>query len=674
MRHTLLLLLTAAALLAFTGCAEDGVAEVTCQSNADCDSAASCQAGQCVNNGATNNGGLNNGATNNGGLNNGATNNGGLNNGAAVDTDSDGIADALDNCPSDANPDQADADADGTGDACDAAPACASDDDCGADAWCRPDADNVGQCVPWVGVGELCGGFRPAHLVTRCSPDLNCDVRPGPTDIPGTCRARCDENTPCETGDYCALDGVCRPAGACRADLDCDLPGNDFDHDACVGYAVCDQATCAWMCGDVACRSLPADHDFGDCAQPLGWTLVDGRCTAASGCPDAGLHTFTTELECATSCALTPDCADDADCAVGTWCRPTRDGGDQCVPFSKEGEWCGGFTPREFQTRCQPGLTCTDVPDFIADAPGICRVPCDTNADCPDGRYCSANGACRDDGACLDHLDCERQGNSYLHDGCDGFGVCDASACSWQCGPATCRDFGDVFLGLCADPLGVGVVNGECGQVSGCDLGAYSPIFDSYGACRTACGLTRTCFGDLDCPEGLWCRDTDDRDISECVPFAAEGDYCGGFTLPAFQSRCAPDTTCSDYPPFLPDAGGRCRRACTADADCGAAQYCAPGGLCRDIGACLTPLDCDVASNTFPRDDCNGFGLCNAGTCGWGCGPVACRDLSGAINGFCTQSLGWGVIQGVCTEIQGCDAEGYTLSPSEQDCRTTCNL
>ncbi|MCW5206357.1 thrombospondin type 3 repeat-containing protein, partial [Desulfobulbus sp. F5] len=38
-----------------------------------------------------------------------------------TDTDGDGIADATDNCPLVANPDQADTDGDGKGDACDAA-------------------------------------------------------------------------------------------------------------------------------------------------------------------------------------------------------------------------------------------------------------------------------------------------------------------------------------------------------------------------------------------------------------------------------------------------------------------------------------------------------------------------------------------------------------------------
>jgi len=51
-----------------------------------------------------------------------------------ADTDSDGIADSADNCPTQANPDQADADSDGVGDVC---------DDCDADSGNDVDRDGV---------------------------------------------------------------------------------------------------------------------------------------------------------------------------------------------------------------------------------------------------------------------------------------------------------------------------------------------------------------------------------------------------------------------------------------------------------------------------------------------------------------------------------------------------
>ena len=41
-----------------------------------------------------------------------------------TDTDGDGVPDDCDNCPDDANPDQADGDGDGLGDVCDPAPCC----------------------------------------------------------------------------------------------------------------------------------------------------------------------------------------------------------------------------------------------------------------------------------------------------------------------------------------------------------------------------------------------------------------------------------------------------------------------------------------------------------------------------------------------------------------------
>ncbi len=61
--------------------------------------------------------------------------------GAGLDTDGDGIDDAIDNCLSNYNPQQLDADGDGAGDACDPEPGCGG---CGQTACENIDEDNDG--------------------------------------------------------------------------------------------------------------------------------------------------------------------------------------------------------------------------------------------------------------------------------------------------------------------------------------------------------------------------------------------------------------------------------------------------------------------------------------------------------------------------------------------------
>lgn len=187
-------------------------------------------------------------------------------------------------------------------------------------------------------------------------------------------------------------------------------------------------------------------------------------------------------------------CLSEADCGAGQWCRPLEGSTESaCVAYQSEGEYCGGFTPIWAEELCDPELVCTDVPAYIADAPGKCRQSCNGNPDCDEAEYCSTQAdVCRGDGACFTDHDCEAGGNDYIRPLCVGYGVCGTDGqCGWECGDASCRDlalpvsFGE--FGLCEMILGFGVVDGECTSISGCDSQGQV-LHDSMDACEAICG------------------------------------------------------------------------------------------------------------------------------------------------------------------------------------------
>jgi hypothetical protein len=133
----------------------------------------------------------------------------GLDDGEALhrggDADGDGVADAEDDCPLVANPDQADADGDGSGDACDDCPALANPT--------QRDLDRDG-------VGDA------------CDPDIDGDGVPNAADVcpMSYVAGRAFDQVLAGGGPDSDGDGIADDCDACPAD-----PENDVDHDGICG-------------------------------------------------------------------------------------------------------------------------------------------------------------------------------------------------------------------------------------------------------------------------------------------------------------------------------------------------------------------------------------------------------------------------------------------------------
>lgn len=267
----------------------------------------------------------------------------------------------------------------------------------------------------------------------------------------------CGEKCLCATGkppvscfvDPCSVAAPC-PSGDCQSNY-CGGCNAEF-YDA-GGFLVCG----------------PCESDK-DCS--FGQTCSDGKCQA--------------------------ECFADADCGADSWCSPTMDGKKQCKPFQQEGDWCGGFTPVWAQSKCAPSLICTDVPEFIADAPGICRKKCKENSNCDKDQYCGSGGVCRDDATCWKGDDCEADGNDYVMIDCIGYGSCnDDKLCEWKCGEGPPK-----WYSTCGNPV--------CGPDDAPPAGTPPCMFgQKQGAdCKTEGAL---CDAKLGCGAALVCATSDPK-------------------------------------------------------------------------------------------------------------------------------------------------------------------
>ena len=112
---------------------------------------------------------------------------------------------------------------------------------------------------------------------------------------------------------------------------------------------------------------------------------------------------------------------------------------------------------------------------------------------------------------------------------------------------------------------------------------------------------------------------------------------CGGVVPEWARLRCDTGLVCADFPPFIPDAPGLCRRPCSDDEDLRCDPIlCHAGRVSRRRRLSPATPTATMPSNDYPRDPCAGYGNCEADlTCLYYCGDLACRDLSGENFGFC---------------------------------------
>lgn len=146
----------------------------------------------------------------------------GLDKVSSVDRDNDGVADDLDNCPNDANPDQSDFDHNGAGDACDL---CTDGGDQDVDRDGIPDG-----CDGCIGKGED---------VDRDGIDDGCDACIGT----GEDKDRDGVDDACDTcignGNDADHDGIDDACDACvQKFVDADMDGKDDGCDPCVAFPV----------------------------------------------------------------------------------------------------------------------------------------------------------------------------------------------------------------------------------------------------------------------------------------------------------------------------------------------------------------------------------------------------------------------------------------------------
>jgi len=349
---------------------------------------------------------------------------------------------------------------------------CSADADCGAGKWCGSD----GAC-------RACGESDPARCGTALSA-AGCAVCSGTTPAcnAGTCV--CSADSDCGAGSWCGADGGCHACGdsdparcggattaagcvtcaatapecsggtcVCTADSQCGAGAWCFGG-ACTTCGIADALHCGTTgtpAGCMVCSGETPTCSAGACVCTADATCGTGKYCNAGACVSCGLEDAQhcgyplTPAGCSVCSGETPACSEgkcvcsgDSDCGNGKFCS-----NGACLACStSDAAHCGAA-----QTGAGCGVCAGETPVCRG---GTCDA-CETDAECPAGKYCS-RGAC----AACSETDSTHCGTATSPPGCSVCNApksCQGGTCATDCSLAT-YPAPSCSNGLCRVPAG----------------------------------------------------------------------------------------------------------------------------------------------------------------------------------------------------------------------------
>ena len=581
------------------------------------------------------------------------------------------------------------------------------DDDCDGET----DEDGASLCddgVPCSTGSCVDGGCVFAVTDGMCQIESTC-YESGDTQLGNPCRVcapaadpkswtTLQDTTPCEDGDPCTVDDVCKKA-VCEAGMPADCDDDDVcTGDVCEAGVGCvfvglDDTSCddgsACTVGDVcqagACVGAPKLCDDGlECTLDVcssdgcsttgvapGSCLIDGACWNAGqspvGSPCLACQPFVdsqvwTPLTDGLPCADGNQCVTDQFCEMGGCegtpleCSDANDCTfDLCVPLA------GCYNEPIVGLPCNDGDPCTGegTCDGV-ECSGGAEVQCDDGDPCTDDQ-CDPGSGCVF--IAVDETDCDDGDACTFEDECVD-GQCDGT-------PIDCDDGQDCTLDLCNE--------GSCAN----------PIDDG------ACLIDSECYAAEDAEPTnpcLWCDPEKAKDVFVPIPpgvacndgnACTEGELCQGGSCvggspkvcndenPCTNDSCDSATGCANTPNsascsdglFCTDndicEGGTCTGSLR---DCTGLDNTCTSGVCDEASSACVPefLDgngCDDGKACTPTDTCQGGSCIGQGGSGCCLVDIDCDDQNPCTVDACDTN------GGVCSNEPG--NEGVSCSDGQ---------